>query len=377
MGGMAVTRGTVLGWVSAVLLAAVPWAGWTLGAAVAPVAAAAVLVVAPWRVRPGADPAAAGLEVLSGSLATAVAAGWLPAAIWVGSALAVAAVAFAEPAGRRQRELTAGLALAAWAIPLAVRPGTFSPMPVWTGGAVLFLGARRLGLTAAWLGHRRRAGTLGPPTREVRGALELAGVVAASPSGLPATRPVTLTLAPGQSAAILLDRVSAAGPLVEAIRGRTPPAEGTVRIDGEPVGEGERLVAVVAPGEPMLPGGVEPNLLALSSGPVTESQRTAAVESCSLDEVSEALERGDGLGVLHALLLQAARVMVSHYRVVVVMDPSPWVNTVLGEIWRRAVVRASVGRTAVWITADRELAARADRVLVLRAGVLAEEEQAT
>ena len=54
----------------------------------------------------------------------------------------------------------------------------------------------------------------------------------------------------------------------------------------------------------------------------------------------------------------------------VVLDAMPWVNAVRGELWRSAVVRASVGRTAVWITADRELAARADRTVVLRGGSL-------
>jgi hypothetical protein len=63
-------------------------------------------------------------------------------------------------------------------------------------------------------------------------------------------------------------------------------------------------------------------------------------------------------------------VIPSAYRVLVVVDPMPWVNAVRGEIWRKAVVRASVGRTSIWITADRHLAEHADRVMEYRGGAL-------
>jgi len=76
------------------------------------------------------------------------------------------------------------------------------------------------------------------------------------------------------------------------------------------------------------------------------------------------------LSSFHRLLVLTARVVTSSYRVVVVVDPMPWVNAVRREIWRKAVVRASVGRTAVWITADRELASRAVHVMELRHGAL-------
>ena len=55
---------------------------------------------------------------------------------------------------------------------------------------------------------------------------------------------------------------------------------------------------------------------------------------------------------------------------VVVVDPMPWVNAVRGELWRSAVVRASVGRTAIWLTPDRDLAARASHVVEYRQGAL-------
>jgi ABC-type multidrug transport system fused ATPase/permease subunit len=102
----------------------------------------------------------------------------------------------------------------------------------------------------------------------------------------------------------------------------------------------------------------------------------AVKEACALDEVAAALgdamiaTDGAPLETVHRLLLLAARVIPSHYRVVVVVDPMPWVNAVTGQRWRSAVVRASVGRTAVWITSDRELASRADRVVQFRGSAL-------
>ena len=74
--------------------------------------------------------------------------------------------------------------------------------------------------------------------------------------------------------------------------------------------------------------------------------------------------------IYHRLLVLAARVLVSHYRIVVVVDPEPWVDSRRGDLWRAALVRASVGRTAIWITADPELADRADYVHELVDGSL-------
>ena len=79
---------------------------------------------------------------------------------------------------------------------------------------------------------------------------------------------------------------------------------------------------------------------------------------------------GEPLSQFERFLVMAARVMPSEYRVLVVVDRLPWVNTVLSEMWRGAIVRASVGRTAVWITSDRNLAQRAEKVMEFRHGGL-------
>ena len=104
-------------------------------------------------------------------------------------------------------------------------------------------------------------------------------------------------------------------------------------------------------------------------GEEPEPETLAAVgEACSIDEVAQALgdalidEKGAPLSAHHRLLLLAGRVVPAEYRVPVVPAPVCWLNAVQGELWRAAVVRASVGRTALWITTDRDLAARAFQV---------------
>ncbi len=365
-------------WIAVVALAAVPWVALRWPGRVPGLIALGVLLAPVLNPRRASDPWGSAVEAASG-----LAACWAflepgLAAVW--TALAIAGFALQVLPVRRERYPSAGdaLLLAGWGVVLAAAPAQLTVAPGWLGATVLLVAARRLGIVAAVDRSRRQNVGVGPPSREVSGRLELRGLVGATPSGLPAARPVDLVIEPGQSVALLLDRVSAAGSLVEAILGRRAPAAGEVLVDGEPVREGERLLAAVAPGEPFVPGGLAENLSALCEGPVDETRITAATEACALDEVTAALDRGEGgeaLPVLHRMLLLAARVLVSPYRIVLVVDPAPWVNTVVGEIWRRAVVRASVGRTALWITSDRELAVRADRLVVFRAGVLAREEE--
>jgi ABC-type transport system involved in cytochrome bd biosynthesis fused ATPase/permease subunit len=180
----------------------------------------------------------------------------------------------------------------------------------------------------------------------------------------------------GDALAVLCDTGADRQVLAEVLSGRRSPAHGEVMVDGVPMGPADRLVAVVALGERFVPGGIALNVGALSADELDEGMFKAASEACALSEVAD--ELGDGaimvdgepLAVYHRLLLLAARVIPSSYRLLVVVDPMPWVNAVRGEIWRTAIVRASVGRTSIWITGDRDLASRATRVMEFRQGAL-------
>jgi ABC-type transport system involved in cytochrome bd biosynthesis fused ATPase/permease subunit len=176
--------------------------------------------------------------------------------------------------------------------------------------------------------------------------------------------------------AVLCDAPAEGEALALTVAGRRQPLQGEVAVDGVPVGRTDVLVAVIAEGEELLPGSLEDNLGALCGEPVSRDTLNAIWEACSLDDVATALgDRGltrDGspLEPFHRLLLLAARVIPSRFRIVVVIDPMPWVNSVRRELWRGSLTRAAVGRTAVWVTADRDLAACADRVLELKRGGL-------
>ena len=206
--------------------------------------------------------------------------------------------------------------------------------------------------------------------------MSLRDVVVSGADALPRSVPVNLELRAGDSLAILCDSPEEAAVLADVLTARRAPYSGEIMIDGSPLGIGDRLAAVVAPGEAFISGDLVTNISALTDRPLERDAAAAIHEACSLNEVVEALgdrsidRDGSPLTPFHRLLVLMARVIPSSYRVVVVVDPMPWVNAVRGELWRTAVVRASVGRSAVWLTPDRDLATRASHVVEYRHGAL-------
>jgi ABC-type transport system involved in cytochrome bd biosynthesis fused ATPase/permease subunit len=249
----------------------------------------------------------------------------------------------------------------------------------WLAPLLALVAVRRI-VEAIGMRADRSLPAPGPPGREVRGSLELRDAVLGGKDGAIRSVPVQLTLAAGESVAVLCDDPSDAAMLAETLACRRPLVEGSLLMDGQPAVDGTRLVAVIGPGETFVVGSVEENLAALTGGVLGRGELAAIEEACSMDEVRREgagqtlAADGAPLSVFHRLLILAARVIPSHYRLVVVVDPAPWVNLVRAEVWRAAVVRASVGRTAVWLTADRSLATRADRALAWRHGNLAPAE---
>jgi ABC-type transport system involved in cytochrome bd biosynthesis fused ATPase/permease subunit len=301
--------------------------------------------------------------------------GWEVTVGWVLLAALAAAVARSLPRRDRSRPDAADfLAVGGWSVVFILAPRLVGvEFGGWLAPGVLLYAALRLGRTRTEITERE---TVGPPSREVRGTVSLTSVVIAGPDQLPRSVPIELELRAGDSIAVLCDAPDEATSLAEVLAGRRAPYSGEISIDGAPMRVGERLVAVVAPGEDLVPGDLLGNLSILSESRLDRGAVAALHDACSLNEVTEALRgrrlTGDGtpLSPYHKLLVLAARVIPSPYRVLVVVDPMPWVNAVRGELWRSAVVRASVGRTSIWITADRDLAARASLVLEYRQGAL-------
>jgi predicted ABC-type transport system involved in lysophospholipase L1 biosynthesis ATPase subunit len=291
-------------------------------------------------------------------------------------AILVAAVARVLPRRDGGRPDAADyLAIGGWGVIFALSPHfVAADNGGWLAPALLLYAAQRL--ARAGIGRPQPAGRPLPPTRELRGTLSLGGLVVADADSLPRSVPIDLELRAGDSIAILCDAPEEAATLAGVLSGRQAPFSGEIMVDGSPLGRGDRLVAVVAPGEPFVPGDLVSNLGALADRPLDRPAVTALREACSLNEVVEELgdrrleADGSPLDPYHRMLVLVARVIPSSYRLLVVVDPMPWVSAGRSERWRSALVRASVGRTAVWLTPDRDLAARANHVMEYRQGAL-------
>lgn len=365
----------VLGWCHAGILALLCWVtmwrpGW------APVLAAAAVVVHRTvdRTRT-AEPWSTLVVGLSAGVFLLVVGGWELVLGWVMLGILVAVVA------RSLRRRDGGrpdaadyLAIGGWGVIFALAPRLVETgNGGWVAPLLLLYSAQRLARSSL---DPPAISCPGPPKREIRGTLSLNDVVASGADSLPRTVPINLVLRAGDSVAILCDSPRDSATLADLFAGRREPTSGEITIDGSPVGAGHGLAAIVAPGEAFRSGDLLTNLSTLTDRPLERSAVAAIHEACSLNEVVEALgdrpleTDGSPLSPFHRLLVLAARVIPSAYRMVVVVDPMPWVNAVRGELWRSAVVRASVGRTAIWLTPDRELAERAGLVVEYRHGSL-------
>ncbi len=326
-----------------------------------------------------AEPWRSGAVTLSALLALVVGGGWAVAGGWLVLVLAVGVAVWSFPkiAGWSRPDAIDVASGTAAAAAFALQPELLVPAGGgWVAPILLVLAGRRLASGVSRLTRRLSlTGALSAPTRDVRGTLSFSGAVAGS-DGLPRTVPLDLEIRAGTSLAILCDDGVESRDFAEALAGRVDPVDGQYCIDGVPPGEDERLVAVVGLAEAFIVGGLEENVAVLCDAPLNPDKMAAAREACALSEVEEALagspirEDGQPLDPHHRMMVQLARVVVSHYRLLVVLDPMVSVNPVRGELWRAGVVRTSVGRTAVWITPDRELAERAEQVMVLRHGTL-------
>ena len=363
------------GWFHATLLAALVWvAAWKPGWA--PVVAAAALAVHGLvnRTRT-AEPWTSLFVAVSAATFLLLRGGWELALGWLLLASLVAAVARALPRPDGSRPDAADyLAIGGWGVVFALAPRLIAfENGGWLAPALLVLVAQRFARTPA---DRPSATLPGPPSREIRGTLSLNRVVVSGADALPRSVPINFDLRAGDSLAILCDSPEEAADLADVLTARRAPHAGEIMIDGAPLEVGDSLTAVVAPGEEFIPGDLVTNLAAFADHPLERSEVTAIREACSLNEVTEALgdrsleNDGSPLTPFHRLLVLVARVIPSSYHLVVVVDPMPWVNAVRGELWRSAVVRASVGRTSIWLTPDRDLAARANQVVEYRHGAL-------
>ncbi|MEJ2580991.1 MAG: hypothetical protein P8127_05020 [Acidobacteriota bacterium] len=365
----------VAGWYHAALFVVLPWVTWWRPSLAPVVAAAALAVHRSVDRRRVTEPWSSITVIASAAAFLLFEGGWEATFAW----LLLAAVVVAVARTLRRQDLSRPdaadfLAIGGWALAFVLEPRLVAvENGGWLAPALLIFFVQRVArFSGKTLDHSRP----GPPGRDVRGTLSLRDVVVPGADSLPRTVPINLDLRAGESIAILCDSPVEAAAFADVVVGRRRPLSGQIVIDGSPPTPDERVVALVAPGEAFVPGDLLTNISPLAEADLDRTAFGAISEACSLEEVGEALADrplevdGSPLTPNHRLLVQAARVIPSSYRILVVVDPMPWVNAVRGEIWRAAVVRASVGRTAIWLTPDRELASRANHVVEYRQGAL-------
>lgn len=325
-----------------------------------------------------AEPARSLLIFFSALLACLLVRGWAMAGLVLLGAILVAGfgwISEAWPHGRRP-DAADFLMATLITLDLFLFPETFNSS-TWILSAVAALSARRALRIALESGKSGRC--LRPPTKDVRGTLSFSGVIM-DDDELPRSSELDFELRAGTSLALLFDNSAEAALLLEYLCGRRSSARSTLSIDGETPDKRDSLIAVICAGESFIPGDLQANLEAFVAVNLSPGARAGVWEAFSLAEVEEelgnALIRRDGepLEAYHRFLLQAARVIPSSYRVIVALDPMPWINPVRGGIWRAALLRACLGRTSIVLTADRELAGCMDRVLLYRHGNLRETE---
>ena len=259
----------------------------------APVVAAAALAVKRLVDRSrAAEPWTILLVAVSAILFVLLHGGWELALGWFLLASLVATVARALPRRDGLRPDAADfLAIGGWGVIFALAPRLIAfDAGGWLAPALLILAARRIVRMPA---DRSYSVQPGPPDREIRGTLSLSQVVVSGADSLPRSVPINLDLRAGDSLAVLCDSPEDAVVLADVLAARRSPRSGKIMIDGSPVETGDRLAAVVAPGEPFVAGDLATNLAVLSDRPLDRAALTAIREACSLDEVAEML--GDRL----------------------------------------------------------------------------------
>jgi len=314
------------------------------------------------------------LILCSSLIAVFIGSTWKIAGASLLAAILVAVTAWASeawPTGRRPDAADFLLTAFIGAF-LILHPDSLQSL-MWLAPVLASLSARNILKLAS--DHRHKAPSLGPPDREIRGTLSFSGVIAGD-DGLPRSSPLDLEVLSGTSLGLLCDTPSDAALLAEYLAGRRQSPGAQLSLDGIPLLREDHLSVLIAQGEPFCKGDLLPNLEVFLSDSLSKGAEAAIWEACALNEVVTELDGrqlmtdGHPLNHYHRMLVQTARVIPSSYRVLIVHDPMPWVNPVRGGLWRAALLRACLGRTAIVLTADQELAFCMDRIMYFRHGSL-------
>jgi ATP-binding cassette, subfamily B, bacterial len=219
----------------------------------------------------------------------------------------------------------------------------------------------------------------------LRGAIELRDVHYSYVDGVPVLRGIDVSIAPGRTVAL----VGPTGAGKTTILGLVPrlhdPDAGSVLVDGIDVREftlrSLRDQIAVVPQDGMLFGGTIRDNIAYGNPEATEAELRAAAEAALVDDFVQRLpdgydtvigERGVTLSGGERQRLAIARALIKDAPVVLLDEPTTGLDTNSEALVLKALERLLAGRTALVIAHRLATVLRADTIVVVEDGRIAE-----
>ncbi|WP_117213904.1 ABC transporter ATP-binding protein [Allorhizocola rhizosphaerae] len=219
----------------------------------------------------------------------------------------------------------------------------------------------------------------------VIGAVRFVGVSFGYRAGRPVLKDVDLTVAPGESIALVGPTGAGKSTLAKLVIRLHDPDTGHILIDGHDLrdvtlGSLRRQIGVV-PQEPFMFVGTLRDNIAFARPDATDDEIWAAVDAVGLRELVERTplgldaplhERGQSVSSGQRQLLALARAFLAQPRVVVLDEATSNLDLQSELQVERALDRLLEGRTALLIAHRLSTAMRADRIVVVDGGGIAE-----
>lgn len=222
---------------------------------------------------------------------------------------------------------------------------------------------------------------------EMRGEVDLTGVVFGYRPDRPVLHGIDLHIGAGETVALVGATGAGKSTVAKLIARFYDPVEGTVAIDGHDLRTvtqsslREQLAIVPQEGH-LFAGTLRENLAFGCTGEVTDARLVDALEAVGGDDLlaglpegldTEITERGSGLSAGQRQLVAFARALAADPRLLILDEATSSVDVRTEQRIERAMEALLPGRTAVLIAHRLSTIRRADRIVVLEHGRIAEQ----